>query len=212
MADIKKKPAIIFTKYSPYTVIDLENLENTLGNRLNVKPVMSLCRCGESKHKPYCDGSHCEHPINGEKSPERDPYKWKDYRGEKITVHFNLGVCSHDGSCVRLLPSVFNVNRRPWIFPDAGSVDELISVIHKCPSGALAYTIDGVLHKRLYEGEPKIRALSKGPIEVYGDIELKDDQGTQPETPDHYVLCGCGCTKNTPFCSGEHLRKKRKAD
>ena len=46
MADIKKKPAIIFTKYSPYTVIDLENLENTLGNPLKVDPVFSLCRCG----------------------------------------------------------------------------------------------------------------------------------------------------------------------
>lgn len=204
----KKRPAVIFTRYSPYMVTDLEQLEDSLGKKLEVQPVITLCRCGGSKHKPFCDGTHCSKGINGEKSPDRAPYNWKDYRGEKITVHFNLGVCSHDGSCVRGLPCVFDVNKRPWINADAASPEEIISVIHRCPSGALAYTYNGELHKELYRGKPVIRAASKGQIEVFGGIELKDDQGTRPETPDHYVLCGCGCSKNNPFCSGEHLKKK----
>lgn len=205
----KKRPAIIFTKYSPYTVTDLEYIEDSLGKKIGVEPVAQLCRCGESKHKPFCDGTHCSVDTNYEKSPDRAPYNWKDYRGENITVHFNLGVCSHDGSCVKGLPSVFNVNCRPWINADAASPEEIIRVIHKCPSGALAYTYKGVLHKVLYNGEPMIKTASRGQIEVFGGIELKDDQGTKPETPDHYVLCGCGCSKNKPFCTGEHLKKKR---
>lgn len=208
MTDEKKKPSVIFTKYSPYTVTDLEHLENSAGKKFDLRPVITLCRCGESRNKPFCDNSHFEEGIHGEKKPEREAYRWKDYRGEKITVHFNRGVCSHDGSCVRLLPSVFNVNRRPWINPDAATVDELVSVIHKCPSGALAYTVDGVLHKSFYSGGPFIKTMPKGPIAVFGDIELKDDQGTKPETGDHYVLCGCGSSKNAPFCSGDHLRKR----
>lgn len=205
----KKRPAVIFTKYSPYTVTDLEHLEDSLGKKLDIDPVIVLCRCGESKHKPFCDSSHYANGIDGDRSPDRDPYKWKDYRGENITVHYNLGICSHDGSCVRFLPGVFNVNNRPWINADAATPEEIIAVIHKCPSGALAYTYRGELHKEFYKGEPKIKACSKGQIEVYGCIELKDEQGTRPEVGDHYVLCGCGSSKNKPFCSGEHLRKRR---
>lgn len=204
----KKKPAIIFTKFSPYTVTGIESIEDSLGKKIDVPPVVNLCRCGETKDKPFCDGSHCSKGIDSSKRPDRAEYKWKDYRGEKITVHFNLGVCSHDGSCVKMLPAVFNVNRRPWIMSDAATPEEIISVIHKCPSGALAYTVEGTTHKHTYNGAPKIRTQHKGQIELWGGIEIKDDQGTQPEAADHYVLCGCGCSKNKPFCTGEHLRKK----
>ncbi|GGM40647.1 hypothetical protein GCM10011351_28560 [Paraliobacillus quinghaiensis] len=28
------------------------------GNRYETKPAFSLCRCGASKNKPFCDGAH----------------------------------------------------------------------------------------------------------------------------------------------------------
>jgi CDGSH iron-sulfur domain-containing protein 3 len=28
------------------------------GNLIETKPVFSLCRCGMSQNKPFCDGSH----------------------------------------------------------------------------------------------------------------------------------------------------------
>ena len=203
-----KKPVIAFTKYSPYMVIDLENLEDSKGNMLTLQPVTMLCRCGASKNKPYCDDSHSEKGIDGEKQPDRDPYKWKDYTGENITVHYNLGVCSHDGSCVRGLPSVFNINNRPWINPDKDDTEKIIEVIRRCPSGALSYTLIGTKHVDYYEGEPKIKVARKGPLEIYGGVILKDDQGTKPETYNHYTLCRCGFSKNKPFCDGKHLRNK----
>jgi len=204
----KKRPIIAFTKYSPYMVIDLEKMEDSKGNPLTLKPVTMLCRCGNSKSKPYCDGTHSLTGINGEKDPERDPYKWKDYRGEKIIVHYNLGVCSHDGTCIRELPAVFNVNKRPWITPDNADPDKIIGVIKKCPSGALSYTFAGEKHIDYYKGSPIIRLARKGPLELYGGIILKDDQGTTPETYDHYTLCRCGFSKNKPFCDGKHLRNR----
>ena len=204
----RKKPLIVFTKYSPYFVVDMEKLEDSKGNELPLKPVTALCRCGHSMGKPYCDGTHSRYGIDGSKSEERVPYKWKDYWGEKITVHYNAGVCSHDGSCVKGLSSVFNINKRPWINPDKASPEEIIEVIKRCPSGALAYSIDGVRYSDFYNGEPKIKMARKGPLEIYGGVILKDDEGYVPETLDHYTLCRCGHSKNKPFCDGNHLRNK----
>jgi CDGSH-type Zn-finger protein len=39
----------------PITIVD------AAGNRFVVlpdKPAVALCRCGNSQHKPFCDGSH----------------------------------------------------------------------------------------------------------------------------------------------------------
>lgn len=36
---------------------DVELLDGE-GNVYNTKPSFSLCRCGMSKNKPFCDGSH----------------------------------------------------------------------------------------------------------------------------------------------------------
>ena len=202
----EKKPIVAFTRFTPYTIIDVRRIENSEGEIIEVEPVTTFCRCGESKSKPFCDDSHSPEGIDGEKQIDRAPYKWKDYRGEKITVHYNLGVCSHDGSCIRMLPGVFDVNRKPWIMPDNSDAEKIIDVIKHCPSGALMFTQNGEKHIDYYKGEPMIRIARKGPLEFYGRIVLKDDQGSKPETYDHYTLCRCGKSKNKPFCDGKHLR------
>lgn len=33
-------------------------VENSNGNKVKWPPDVWLCRCGKSKNKPYCDGSH----------------------------------------------------------------------------------------------------------------------------------------------------------
>lgn len=59
------------------------------------------------------------------------------YRGTHVTVTFDKGVCIHAASCVRQLPSVFDVEARPWIQPDNASADEVVAQVARCPSGAL---------------------------------------------------------------------------
>jgi len=204
--DGPRKPRITCHSHSPYIVSDLKNLFDECGNKLEVSSVASLCRCGKTKKSPFCDGSHTDTGLNELKKTDRCPDITKDYPGRDITVHFNLGVCSHDGTCLTLKP-VFKRHRRPWILPDLGNKDEIIEIIEKCPSGALSYTIDGIRHQDL-DREPAIKVAKEGPLMIEGGIELKDDQNSCPESKEHYCLCRCGKTSNAPFCDGKHLPVK----
>ena len=60
-----------------------------------------------------------------------------EYRGDKIVVTYDDEICIHAGNCVRSLPSVFNVERNPWIDPNGADLDALEATIKACPSGAL---------------------------------------------------------------------------
>jgi CDGSH-type Zn-finger protein len=48
----------------PYYLINdiepkiIENLQNSKGESLSTIRGVSLCRCGASKNKPFCDGTH----------------------------------------------------------------------------------------------------------------------------------------------------------
>jgi CDGSH-type Zn-finger protein len=201
MAD--KKPVILFTKYTPYMVADLETFRDHRGRQLPTEPVMSLCRCGGSKRKPYCDGSHAKIGFAGEKSPDRIKDKARDYAGREITIVDNRGVCSHDKACVRNLPGVFDDTRRRWIDPDGAARDEIIETVKKCPSGALSYRIGNIRYQDL-ERPPLITVEKNGPLRVEGFVALKDEAGSVPESKEHYTLCRCGHSKNKPFCDGTH--------
>ena len=49
----------------PVTLVDGEGREWDLAG----KPAFSLCRCGASKNKPFCDGSHKEIGFECQASP-----------------------------------------------------------------------------------------------------------------------------------------------
>jgi uncharacterized Fe-S cluster protein YjdI len=47
--------------------------------------------------------------------------------------------CIHTGRCLRGLPEVFDLNRRPWVDVEAAIPDEVAAVIRSCPTVALRY-------------------------------------------------------------------------
>jgi uncharacterized Fe-S cluster protein YjdI len=67
----------------------------------------------------------------------------KTYAGENVDVSFDPEVCVHAAHCVRELPAVFDVERKPWITPDGASADEVVAQVGRCPSGALQYVRHG---------------------------------------------------------------------
>ncbi|SFM83278.1 CDGSH iron-sulfur domain-containing protein [Methanolobus profundi] len=63
-----KECSIEVSKDGPYIVNGLNVLVNSKGEKLEVQPSIALCRCGSSKNKPFCDGSHIEIGFKDEKN------------------------------------------------------------------------------------------------------------------------------------------------
>ena len=132
------------------------------------------------------------------------------YRGRDIEVSFDLDQCIHIGECVRGMPEVFSLERRPWIAPDARSADEVAALVEKCPSGALQYRrLDGAAQERGPE-PAEITAMRNGPLLVRGRIEVRHEDGTFEVMP-RATLCRCGGSASKPFCDNAHLRNGFKA-
>ena len=69
MADVK----IRIRPNGPFLVEGAVELTDSAGNAYPLspdKPAIALCRCGASKDRPYCDGSH---RASGFESDERAP-------------------------------------------------------------------------------------------------------------------------------------------
>ena len=129
----------------------------------------------------------------------------KVYRGTDIEVSFDLDICVHVGECLRGQPRVFELDRRPWVLPDAGDPDAVAKVIELCPSGALQYRrLDGKPQEQ-HDGVATITPIRDGPLMVVGAIEVKHDDGTIEVLP-RATLCRCGESLHKPFCDNEHLK------
>jgi glutamate synthase domain-containing protein 2/CDGSH-type Zn-finger protein len=204
MATTKRdKPTIEATLNGPYAVRNLKNFNTSRGEPIKTEPEMRLCRCGQSSHKPFCDGTHAKVGFSSDKLDGRVPDRLDNYEGKELTIHDNRGVCSHAGYCTDNLPSVFIRGKEPWIDPNGASAEEIVRVIKMCPSGALSYTKDGVLYKD-QDREPAITLSKNGPYRVVGGPEHEDANKSKPESKEHYTLCRCGGSKNKPFCDGTH--------
>ena len=200
----EKKGQILFTVKSPYMVADVKDVSYD-GEKKELPRVTALCRCGESKNMPYCDGSHAKVNFSGEKERASGKGSVKAYTGNDITIYFNAKICAHVGRCLKL-EGVFSNLKKPWINPDGDSVENIISTIEKCPSGALSYQIQGEELVKAFGQSEKIKIKKGGPLCVEGGLSLVDtlDSEKELESREHYTLCRCGKSKNKPFCDGMH--------
>lgn len=219
------KPKIQPLPNGPYYLINdmqpkvVYNLHNFKGESLSNTVGTALCRCGGSKNKPFCDGTHNVIGFSSaNKTLENDDIKKivikdkrRDYPGKEITLHDNRKICSHAAECVNNLSSVFKLGYRPWINPDASKMNDIIHVVRRCPSGALSYSIDGVEYRDPEEQRnPTVTVLKNGPYHITGGIELigEDIQFGEGASKEHYTLCRCGASENKPFCDGAHKSSK----
>lgn len=197
-----KKTEITPTENGPYLVKNLANFANQKGP-VTPKETMALCRCGGSNNKPFCDGTHKNNGFSSAKLDDRVEDQLDHYKGKKITIHDNRGICAHAGRCTDGLAAVFHLKEEPWIYPDSATAEEIISTIKKCPSGALSYTVDGV-KGHTGDGAPSIFIAPNGPYVVSGNPNLKDSKRAEGASEEHFTMCRCGGSKNKPFCDGSH--------
>lgn len=61
------------------------------------------------------------------------------YDGDGFRVTWDKAACIHAAVCVKGLPQVFDVQRKPWV--DTGGADAVAieAQVRQCPSGALGF-------------------------------------------------------------------------
>jgi len=202
-------PRIAPLTNGPYYLIDdptpkpVANLRRDSGETCSTVRGVALCRCGGSKNKPFCDGTH---GVNGFRSANTaDPAKNRrdTYAGKQITIFDNRALCAHAGYCTDGLKEVFREDAKPWIDADGAAVEKIIATIERCPSGALSYAIDG-REAEPAQRPPAVVVTANGPYAVSGGVELVNTEFGDGASREHYTLCRCGASKNKPFCDGSH--------
>lgn len=69
----EKESRLKIQENGPYFFYDVNEVTDSDGKKLAAKQQRVLCRCGGSKYKPFCDGSHLDNKFTGPgKIPESD--------------------------------------------------------------------------------------------------------------------------------------------
>lgn len=208
MSDKRQTPKIACLPNGPYylladmTPTAVPNLRRANDEACATVRGVALCRCGGSKNKPFCDGTHGVIGFSDQRITDVAQSRIS-YAGRRITVHDNRGICAHAGFCSDRLRSVFRMDQEPWIDPDGASTEEVIETVKKCPSGALSYSVDNIEY-RDQDRAPMVTVTDDGPYVVTGGIELIGVPFGEGASKEHYTLCRCGASKNKPFCDGSH--------
>ncbi len=126
----------------------------------------------------------------------------KTYTGEEASITFDLDTCIHAAECVRGLPQVFDLDRKPWILPDAAGVAELRDVVARCPSGALEIVeAEGAT---VAPSGVTVQTGGGGPHIIKGGCQVVGADGSVLKEGAVVALCACGKTAKAPFCDGSH--------
>ncbi len=194
-----ENPTIEERENGPLIAKNIARLKGDDGSDLEVKPVMGLCRCGQSKNKPFCDGSHKDAGFQSRGGDASGRDTLITYEGAEISITYNPRLCSHAAECARIAGHIFDSTAKPWVQLDNGTVDEVKAVVAACPSGAFALANgDHILADRA-----EIEVEKDGPLWVTGPAIDTQDAGIGA-TDKKYVLCRCGLSGNKPYCDGSH--------
>ncbi len=171
-----------------------------------------LCRCGHSRDKPFCDATHWETPFDATEGAATGPTaeRQRTYAGGSlIVVKRDDALCTGSGFCGNQTTDVEEM------VPGTGDTQvraQVIAMIERCPSGALAYAIEAGQADVEPDLPRQIVVITEitsngpvtGPLWVTGYIPIERADGRPLETRNRVMLCGCGLSKNKPLCDGAH--------
>lgn len=193
------------TENGPLHAQRIRALKNDRGETIDTSESIYLCRCGASKNKPYCDGSHGAAGFSG-KRLRANVSPASEFAGKEVTVVDDFSLCAHAGACVDGAPETFFTKGADGrvSHPDASPAEQVMATIRQCPSGSLLYKLRGKLVDD-YFTETDVGVEKNGPYHVHL-ARLKGE--ARPATENHYTLCRCGASLNKPFCDGMHAKVK----
>jgi len=206
---------ITLRENGPLVVSAPPDLRDPVGAEIETGAVAALCRCGRSKNKPFCDGSHKAAGFTS--APDHSSIRNSEIQytgvveGREVTVSYTPVLCSHAGECSRLAKAVFNPSEKPWIKPENGTLEDVVAVLAACPSGALRMNIGQQRPYHLASVDVEITVEEHGPYWVK-NIPLEAEFNGAGASRAKYVLCRCGQSKNKPFCDGTHYDVKWRDD
>jgi CDGSH-type Zn-finger protein len=176
----------------------------------------ALCRCGHSKNKPYCDGSHAKAGFDGTETASHAPV------AEQATVMDGPTMQLLDAEVLCAFARFCDPHGQVWNqveqTDEARVRAQFISQVGNCPSGRLI-----AVDKQTGEPvEPKLPPSigliedpaqhCSGPLWVRGGIELIGADGQAYEVRNRMTLCRCGRSENKPFCNGQHAAEPKFKD
>jgi CDGSH-type Zn-finger protein len=178
------------------------------GRAFPAAPEYHLCRCGQSKNKPFCDGSHLKVRFNGTETASRQPYarQAEAMDGPTMTLLDQENLCAFARFC--------DPGGKIWSLieksDDPAARELMIREAANCPSGRLVVrdkktekVVEPVLPPSIGVVEDPAMKCS-GPLWVRGSIRIESANGTPYEIRSRVALCRCGASANKPFCNGSH--------
>jgi CDGSH-type Zn-finger protein len=169
----------------------------------------TLCRCGKSKNKPYCDGNHKLQGFKGTETANNEPYieNVKEYIGPELKLTDKKELCIHAGFCDRYA-GTWNLT----VHSDRPGFKEIaIEEVANCPSGRLViWDKQGKMIEPDYDPSIVITEYhdgSPGPLWIRGEVKIESVDGKIYENRNRVTLCNCGKSMNKPFCDCSHFKK-----
>jgi len=172
----------------------------------------ALCRCGASKNKPFCDGSHLSVGFDGSETARRVPYSEMAelYSGPGVDLTDAMELCAVARFCHRaggtwqLVSESQDPEKKRIAIEEAGN----------CPSGRLVAWDKETGEAIEPDFEPSVSVTedplsgSSGPVWVKGGVRVESADGHVYERRNRVTLCRCGHSSNKPFCNGSHVRAR----
>jgi len=177
------------------------------GEVLDAPPSYSLCRCGHSSNKPFCDATHASLGFDGTETASRRPYleQASGQDGPTLTLTDAQPLCAFARFC-DVAGQIWNLVEQEG--PDAAALSAQEAA--NCPSGRLVVWDRSTGTAVEPELEPSIGIVADpvqgvaGPIWVRGGIPIVAADGTAYEVRNRVTLCRCGASRNKPFCDASH--------
>ncbi len=202
----KTETMIRVTRDGPYRIEGSITVTDASGQLVCEEGTRYLCRCGGSRHKPLCDGTHGKNGFDGTETADHGSIRERRQAlpGQGVTIFDDRSRCAHIGRCTDGLPAVFRLGQEPWIDATAASAEEISAVVRRCPSGALAYALGTDLEPTEELADSAIIALPDASLQIRGGVQVVAVDGKPYEIRARQTLCRCGHSKNKPFCDGSH--------